>query len=120
VLRACGCTGGGNRPSAVQRHTERSLIDKRRATSRTVSKSAVIVREENISDLEKNAVFVNVEPGKRGPRTTSEDTVQTYTLQDQKINFCRMARVGTIWQEMTRENFLRLVAKLFGRQTRRW
>ncbi len=44
VLRVCGCTGGGKIPIAVQRHTVRSLIDNRRATSRTVSRSGIIAR----------------------------------------------------------------------------
>jgi hypothetical protein len=51
VLRACGCTGGGNKPRAVQRHTVRSLIDKRAATSRTVSRSGVIARIAIMNDL---------------------------------------------------------------------
>jgi hypothetical protein len=45
VLRACGCTGGGKILNAVQRHTVRSLIDNRRATSRTVRRSG------NIADV---------------------------------------------------------------------
>lgn len=44
VLRACGCTGGGNMPNAVHRHTVRSLIDNRRATSRTVRRSGTNTR----------------------------------------------------------------------------
>jgi hypothetical protein len=44
VLRLWGCTGGGNSPNAVHRHTVRSLIDNRLATSRTVRRSGVIAR----------------------------------------------------------------------------
>jgi hypothetical protein len=36
-------------PNAVQRHTVRSLIDNRRATSRTVSRSGINVREPIMS-----------------------------------------------------------------------
>lgn len=52
VLRACGWTGDGRSPSAVQRHTVRSLMESRRATSRTVSKYGVIAGIENMSDPE--------------------------------------------------------------------
>jgi hypothetical protein len=57
VLRVCGCTGAGSKPSAVQRQTVRSLIDNRRATSRTVSKSGLpLAAVEYMSDLEKGAM----------------------------------------------------------------
>jgi hypothetical protein len=39
VLRRLGRTGAGSTPSAVHRHTVRSLTDSRRATSRAVNNS---------------------------------------------------------------------------------
>ena len=57
VLRMCGCTGGGNSPRAVQRQTVRALIDNRRATSRTVSKSGVIARCSSMERPEENKSF---------------------------------------------------------------
>jgi hypothetical protein len=74
VLRACGCTGAGKSPSAVQRQTVRALIDKRRATSRTVSKSGVVARAVIMSNLRKKCVLSAGDgPGSR-PRTTTELT----------------------------------------------
>jgi hypothetical protein len=54
VLRECGCTGGGNSPIAVQRHTVRSLIDNRRATSWTVKRSGIKMCVLIMSDLRVN------------------------------------------------------------------
>jgi hypothetical protein len=56
VLRACGCTGGGKIPNAVQRHTVRSLIDSRRATSRTVSRSGSTAHVPIMSALRETSL----------------------------------------------------------------
>jgi hypothetical protein len=90
VLRECGWTGGGSRPSAVQRHTVRALIDNRRATSRTVSKSGVIPGVENMSDLREKALFACVGQGSASANQF-EDTVRLYTLQEKKNSLPRMA-----------------------------
>ncbi len=90
VLRACGCTGGGNNPSAVQRHTVRALIDNRLATSRTVSKSGVIASCGNMSDLKKTSLFATAGLG-RPSRIKTKDTVRMYMLQEKKMPHERMA-----------------------------
>ncbi len=96
VLRACGCTGGGSSPNAVQRHTLRSLIDNRRATSRTVSKAGAITRVESMSDPKKKSLL-------REDRVGSiladhfEDTVQLFMLQEKKNQF---GADGANWHEL--------------------
>jgi hypothetical protein len=85
VLRTCGCTGGGNNPSAVQRQTVRALIDNRRATSRTVSKSGVIARcEGGMSDPKKTRLFAKTGLGAVVENKT-KNTVRLYMLQEKKI-----------------------------------
>ncbi len=51
VLRACGWTGDGSSPKAVQRQTVRSLIESRRATSRTVRRSGFMAHTAIMSNL---------------------------------------------------------------------
>src|SRR5689334_17613651 len=70
VLRECGCTGGGNKPNAVQRHTVRSLIDNRRATSWTVRRSGIKMRVLIMSDLRVNESHQGISGWDQLPGTT--------------------------------------------------
>lgn len=84
VLRACGCTGGGRIPNAVQRHTVRSLIANRRATARTVSKSGLLAGIVVMSVPREKALFSNVGL-EASIRDIFEHTVLMYRLQEEKI-----------------------------------